>query len=147
MPPAISSVTSFTETVTNTREPGPFHSSSARERATNPSSSRFRSGVELNWSAPMTQWWFVAMRPSGETKDALQPPSDTIAPIGWPVSSAKRFASPSKPSSARRGARSGSCCGIHMPSPARAGAASASVSRAARRAFTIIVSSSGDART
>ena len=46
---------------------------------------------------PCTQWWFVAIRPSGETNEAVQPPSETIAPMGWPVRSAKAAGSPSKP--------------------------------------------------
>ena len=48
--PVIASVTSFTETVTKTREPGPFESSSSRVFARKPSTSRFRCGVELYWS-------------------------------------------------------------------------------------------------
>jgi hypothetical protein len=121
--PAISSVISFTETVTYTREPGPFQSSSAFVFARYPSSRRFFSGVELYWRAPATQWWFVAMRPSGETNEALHPPSDTIAPMGWPVRSAKAFGSPRKPMAFSLGARSGICCGIHMPSSEAAGEA------------------------
>ena len=65
----IASVTSLTETVTNTREPGPFESSSSRVFARKPSTSRFFCGVALNWSDPCTQWWLVAIRPSGETKE------------------------------------------------------------------------------
>src|SRR5512141_170087 len=60
------------------------------------------------------------MRPSGETNDALQPPRDTIAPMGWPVRSAKACGSPRKPIVLRRSASCGICCGIHMPSSARA---------------------------
>src|SRR5260221_10531796 len=63
------------------------------------------------------------MRPSGDTNDALQPPSETIAPIGWPVRSANAFGSPEKPMVLSFGARSGICCGIHMPSSERAGKA------------------------
>ena len=85
----ISSDTSRTETVTETRAPGPFQSSSAFVFARKPFSIRFRSGVELYWRAPWTQWWFVTISPSGETNEALQPPSDTMAPIGKPVRSAK----------------------------------------------------------
>ena len=54
--PLIASVTSATETVTQTFEPGPFQSSSPRVFARKPSTSRFRSGVELYWSEPTTQW-------------------------------------------------------------------------------------------
>src|ERR1035441_10555711 len=60
------------------------------------------------------------MSPSGETNDALQPPRDTIAPIGWPVRSAKACGSPQKPIALRRSASCGICCGIHMPSSPRA---------------------------
>ena len=48
----IASVTSFTETVTNTRAPGPFDTSSSRVFARKPSTSRFFCGVELYWSEP-----------------------------------------------------------------------------------------------
>ncbi len=50
--PVIASVTSFTEWVTKTREPGPFESSSSRVLARKPFTRRFRCGVELNWSDP-----------------------------------------------------------------------------------------------
>src|ERR1035438_1107217 len=53
--PAISSVTSLTEVVTYTREPGPAVSSCSRAVARKPSSMRFFCGVELNWRAPCTQ--------------------------------------------------------------------------------------------
>src|SRR4029079_18818829 len=91
--PVISSVTSVIDTVIEARLPGPAGSSSARVLARQPFSSRSRSGVELYWSALRTQWWFVMMRPSGDTNDALHPPSDTTAPIGEPARFEKRFAS------------------------------------------------------
>src|SRR5512140_1493214 len=59
------------------------------------------------------------MSPSGETKDALHPPSETMAPIGKPVRSAKAFGSPAYPSAWRRDSRAGICCGIHIPSSPR----------------------------
>src|SRR5664279_3500842 len=62
------------------------------------------------------------MSPSGDTKEALQPPKDTIAPIGWPVRSANAWGSPRKPIVLSRSANCGICCGIHMPSSARAAA-------------------------
>src|SRR5450759_2547307 len=77
---------------------------------------RLWSGFELYWSAPCTQWLFVTMSPSGDRKEALHPPSDTIAPMGWPVRSAKACGSPRKPIALRRSASCGICCGIHMPS-------------------------------
>jgi len=55
-PPVMASVTSWTDVVTSTREPGPIVSSSARVAARNPSLSRLRWGVELNCSPPVTQW-------------------------------------------------------------------------------------------
>ncbi len=36
----------------------------------------------LSCSAPCTQWWLVTIRPSGDTNDAVQPPSDTTALSG-----------------------------------------------------------------
>ena len=133
----IASVTSFTDTVTNTRAPGPFDASSSRVFARKPSTSRFRCGVELYWRAPVAQWWFVAIRPSGETNEAVQPPSDTIAPIGCPVRSAKAEGSPWKPLSRSCAARSGICWGIHMPSSAARGTAIAKAASTAsiRRGF------------
>ncbi len=88
--PMMPSLTSFAETVTQTREPGPFQSSSARVLARYPPTIRFRSGFELNWRADWTQWLFVTMRPSPETNDALQFPSvtrliDSSAPDGGPT--------------------------------------------------------------
>src|SRR3546814_6235347 len=53
-----------------------------------PSASRLSSGVEFSWIAPRAQWWLVTTRPSGETKLAVQPPSDTTAFIGGFVRSA-----------------------------------------------------------
>ena len=81
---------------------------------------RLRSGFELYWRAPCTQWLFVTTRPSGDTNEALQPPSETIAPIGWPVRSAKACGSPVNPIAVRREASCGICWGIHMPSSASA---------------------------
>src|SRR6185503_10216651 len=80
-------------------------------------------GVELYCSEPTTQWWFVASSPSGETKEAVQLPSETIAPIGWPVRSANAWGSPSKPSARSLSASAGTCWGIHMPSSAAVTAA------------------------
>ena len=58
------------------------------------------------------------MSPSGDTKDAVQPPSETIAPMGCPERSAKAFGSPWNPRDLSLAAISGICCGIHMPSSA-----------------------------
>src|ERR1019366_1121973 len=58
------------------------------------------------------------MSPSGDTNEAVQPPSDTIAPIGCPERSANAFASPLNPKALSLAAISGICCGIHMPSSA-----------------------------
>jgi len=63
------------------------------------------------------------MSPSGETKEALQPPSETTAPIGSPVRSAKRFGSIFSPSFCSSGPSCGICCGIHIPSVAKSGVA------------------------
>ena len=71
------------------------------------------------------------MRPSGETNEAVQPPRETIAPMGWPVRSAKAAGSPSKPMAFSFWARSGICCGIHIPSSAARG--SEATTRAAAR--------------
>ena len=84
---------------------------------------RSRCGVELNCSAPKPQWWFVTMSPSGDTNEALQPPSEITAPIGSPVRSAKRCASIFSPSFCSSGASCGICCGIHIPSAATSGVA------------------------
>jgi len=46
--------------------------------ARKPSRSKFASGVELNWSARIEQWWFVAISPPAETNEAEQPPKLTI---------------------------------------------------------------------
>ncbi len=118
MPAVMSRVTSTTDVVTNTRDPGPFGNSSASVGAKYPFVSRFRSGVELNCRPPVTQWWFVTIRPSGDTKDAVQPPRDTMAPIGWPVRSANDFGSPVNPRARSFAASAGICWGIHMPSSA-----------------------------
>src|ERR1017187_9480302 len=63
------------------------------------------------------------MSPSGDTNEAVQPPSDTIAPIGCPERSANAFASPLNPKPLSLAAISGICCGIHMPSSANRPAA------------------------
>jgi len=56
MPPVMVPVTSTTDVVTKTRDPGPFDSSSAGVGAKKPSFSRLRCGVELNCRPPVTQW-------------------------------------------------------------------------------------------
>ena len=92
MLPVTCAVTSSMFVVTKMREPGPAGSSSSRVLARKPLVMRSRCGVELNCSAPNPQWWLVTTSPSGETNDALQPPSEMTAPIGSPVRSAKRCA-------------------------------------------------------
>ena len=97
---------------------GPALTSSASVAGTKPSLIRFFSAVELSWIAPYAQWWLVATRPCGETKLAVQPPSETTAPIGSPVRSASCCGSSLSPAFASGPAISGNCCGTHMPSPA-----------------------------
>ena len=81
--PAVTvAVTSVNVCATLTRWVGPAQRSSARVLARKPFSRRLSSGVELSWSAPCTQWWLVTTSPSGETNEAVQPPSETTADSG-----------------------------------------------------------------
>ncbi len=66
----------------------------------------------------------MTISPSGETNDAVQPPSDTTAPIGCPVRSANALGSPLNPSAFSWAESAGICCGIHMPSSAHSPASS-----------------------
>src|SRR5690606_6557813 len=109
---------------------GPPDSSSPRVAALKPDSIRFFSGVEFNCRLPYAQWWFVTTRPWGDTKLAVHPPRETTAPIGCPVRSASCPGGSSSPASCSGPAISGSCCGTHMPSPARAGPAHAASANA-----------------
>ncbi len=84
---------------------------------------RLRSGVEFSWIAPSAQWWLVTASPCGDTKLAVQPPSDTTAFIGWRVRSASSEGLPRKPAALSCLARPGNWDGSHMPSSASAGAA------------------------
>lgn len=114
-PPRIFSVTSVTARVTNTRADGPLFFSSARVFARKPSLRRFASFVLLCWSAPVAQWWFVAIRPSGEMNDAEHPPRLTIAESVPDVGSDSDAGSIVMPSSFSFAAWSFIWCGIHMP--------------------------------
>lgn len=102
---------------------GPAEGSSAIVAALKPFSSRLFSAVELSWIAPAAQWWLVTTRPCGDTKLAVQLPSETTAPIGSPVRSASCFGSSFRPAFFSGPAISGNCCGTHMPSPALASCA------------------------
>src|SRR5690606_12997320 len=64
---------------------GPGESASRGVAAVRPVAIRLLSGVELSCRPPYAQWWLVTTRPCGETKLAVQPPSETTAPIGCPV--------------------------------------------------------------
>ena len=70
---------------------------------------------ELYWSAPVTQWWFVMTRPSGDTKLAEHPPSHTTAPSGNSVGRPSALGSIVKPSFFSVSACAGICSGIHIP--------------------------------
>jgi hypothetical protein len=35
--------------------------------------------LEFIWSAPKAQWWLVMIKPSGETNEEEQPPSQGVA--------------------------------------------------------------------
>src|SRR3954447_10725738 len=77
-------VTSLNAWATETRCAGPAGFSSARVAAMKPSSTRFWPAflLVLIWSACWTQWWLVTISPSGDTNDAVQPPSETTALSG-----------------------------------------------------------------
>src|SRR5690606_18299832 len=116
--------------VTSTRAPGPAESSSAIVGALNPLTMRLFSGVEFSWIAPCAQWWLVTTRPWGETKLAVQPPSETTALIGGFDRSDRSLGSPWNPEARIADSISGSCEGSHMPSSARAAAGSRAAARA-----------------
>ena len=74
--------------------------------------------------------------PPGDTKLAVHPPSATTAPIGSPVRSANCFGLSFSPAFFSGPEISGSCCGTHMPSAAKAApvwAANAAASDTASR--------------
>ena len=132
-------------TVTQIRDAGPADTSSARVAAMKPSWIRFFSGVELSWIAPIAQWWLVTTSPSGETKLAVQPPSDTTADSGGLVTSASWAGSPLKPTACSWAASCGSCEGIHMPSSAWAAPPARVIARAAVRVRLRMVGAPGTA--
>src|SRR5580692_11536724 len=76
---------------------------------------RFSDGDELCCSAACTQWWLVTMSPSGDTKDAEQPPSDTMAESVSLVGSASCAGSICSPSSLSLVACAIIWLGIHIP--------------------------------
>ncbi len=116
-PSRISWVTSLYAWTTITRCAGPADGSSACVLARKPSSTRFFSRVELSCSAPCTQWWLVTMSPSGDTIDAVQPPSQTTLSSGCDSGLASALASSATPILRKFSWCSGSiiCDGIHMP--------------------------------
>src|ERR1041385_5223973 len=84
-----------------------------------PSSTRFWPAflLVLSCSACCTQWWLVTIRPSGDTNDAVQPPSETTALSGDASGSDSVLASIGTPMLWNVSTCSGSviCCGNHMP--------------------------------
>ncbi len=70
---------------------------------------------EFTCSAPITQWWLVITRPSGDTKLAEHPPRLTTAPSGNSVGFVRTAGSIEKPTPLKVSAWSASCSGSHMP--------------------------------
>mmetsp|Transcript_6205 Transcript_6205/g.25083 ORF Transcript_6205/g.25083 Transcript_6205/m.25083 type:complete len:358 (+) Transcript_6205:2806-3879(+) len=104
-------------------------SSSARVLARKPCLTRSASGVDTCSTHPTAQWWLVSTRPSGDTKEAEQPPAIRAEPR---ITRWNQAGSRSTPSSALSLA-SGGLSRVHMPSADQASGVPAS--RAVNRIF------------